>query len=195
MIWYNGYINYNEDLDSVVEATMLLGLLKFKFYSNSEDKSGLFLYGFKIKTLEQLRDSDAVDDMPSDSESDSSVTNKIVSFLNFITEENNRDAINSIKKVIVKLIRHVFPKKTEGEIEFGLDDPYLTGKVLEYFVFLYALTGDKLKVYPLWDEAVFRCKLSFGGRIIVIYTLFNICRLILNKNFRNLWRKYNGRRI
>ncbi len=195
MIWYNGSVNYIKGLDSVMEASMLFGLLKLKYCSNSEDKSGLYFCGFKIKKLEELHGSASDDNLSTTDESNSGIVDKIVSFLKLITDENNRDAINSIKQTFFKLIKHVFPKRLEGEVEYGLDDPYLTGKVLEIFTFVYALTGDRLKVYPKWDEAIFRCKLDFSGRVIIIYTLFVICKLFLNKNFRELWRKYNGRRV
>ncbi|MDO4938528.1 MAG: hypothetical protein Q4E54_01035 [Lachnospiraceae bacterium] len=194
MIWYNGNINYKDNLDAEAEASAIFGLLKYRYIYGSEEQSGLFLFGRKIKTQEDCVDSfKDKEDSDTDTGSAENTSDKLSKLFSFISDDENRDAIDDVKNIVFKLLRHVFPREIEGEIHFGLDDPYLTGKVLEFFALLYAMNGDRLKVYPYWDEKKLECGLKLSGRVLVMYSLFIVCRLILNKNFKKLWRKYNGK--
>lgn len=198
MIWYNVNTSYNESLSAEAEASAILGLLRYRYFHGDEENSGLYLAGFKIRTHRQTAE-DSDDNEPADKSKEpvktsfETVKERIKKTLSFIADEKNRQVIRSVRNVLLKVLKHVFPRDISGSIVFGLDDPYLTGKILELFAILHAGTGDMLKVIPLWDEKKIQWNLEFSGRISIIYMLFQICRLRFNRDLVNLWRDYHDK--
>lgn len=198
MIWYNVNTSYNDSLSAEAEASAILGLLRYRYFYGDEDKSGLFLAGIKIRSNRQITE----DSENNESEDKSvepgktsfeTVKERIKRIFSFFTDAKNLQVIKSVKNVILKVLKHVFPREIFGRIVFGFDDPYLTGKLLELFAILHAGTGDMLEVIPLWEEKKIQWNLEFSGRISVIYMLFQICRLRFNRDFVNLWRDYHDK--
>ena len=206
MIWYNGNVAYDKVPVANIKVTTLFGLLQYRYIYRDDPGSGLFFLGIKLKKNNDLinaiiKDRESNDDsgMTEDNQEEPdikhniSLRKKLKDIKTFIADRENRTAIASVFNVIIKLIRHVFPRKIQGRIVYGLDDPYLTAKILEFFALLYSFMGDALTVIPLWDELKLECDLSFTGRISIIYTIFQFCRLRLNRNCMRLWRKYHGK--
>ena len=52
------------------------------------------------------------------------------------------------KRQIFAVIRHILPRKSEGKIRFGFDDPYMTGQVLTWISPFYGLYGRHLQICP-----------------------------------------------
>jgi len=97
--------------------------------------------------------------------------------------------------VIKKTAKQLLPRKIKGDFEFGFEDPYYTGKLLEIFAIIYAGMGDDLKVLPVWDKKVFRGFLDFNGHIHLVVIAWQGLRLVLNSEFRKIWRELDGKRI
>lgn len=202
---YNGKASYIDGPYADVRVSAVLGLLQYRYIYENEDKSGLFLAGIKIRhhkeVITDLKSDDSKTDDPDNTddndqdvgeEKNTSLSEKITKFTEFISDEDNLKVLRSVKDVLFRLIKHIFPKKLTGNITFGLNDPYLTGKVLEIFALFYAAVGNDLEVHPVWDDIVIEGELAFSGRVSIIYMLFQICRLGFNKECMKVWRKYHG---
>lgn len=113
----------------------------------------------------------------------------------FVTDEENKKTFRLIWRQFRTLIRHILPTKVRGTLVFGFDDPAATGNVLAALSILYAWYGDAIRITPVFDEKILEVEGSLKGRIRAGTLLMLLVRILLNKNFRVLvrrWRKEGG---
>lgn len=123
------------------------------------------------------------------------IENKIIYILNLIEKYFNYEKRNLYKRILLilkKLALHILPKKLRVCGEFGLEDIYTTGRI---FAFLAILDSKKYSVdiVPNFEEKVIKLKLFAKGRVFVFYILYNIIKLLVNKEFRNLIKEVKGK--
>lgn len=121
-----------------------------------------------------------------------SVQKKYRSFRSIITDEKNRKTFRLVKKQSGALIRHILPRKLKGWIRFGFEDPYYTGKVLTIISPFYGLYGKNISIEPVFDEKVLTGELCISGRMRLSKLLWCIFRVVMDKNFRIIYRKLRG---
>lgn len=109
-------------------------------------------------------------------------------FRAFIQNEENKAAFRLAKRQIFAMIRHILPRKLEGKLRFGFDDPYTTGQVLTWISPFYGLYGRHVQVIPDFLEPCLEGELKMKGHIRLGTLLFQAFRLLQNKNIR-LWIK------
>jgi hypothetical protein len=108
----------------------------------------------------------------------------------WISSKENQKTVKLFLRQGKKLIRHVLPLKGKGSITFGFDDPYLTGQVLMYSSVIYPFVHKHLNLYPMFDQAVFQAEGTFRGRIRIGTALLIGLRMLMDKNFRMMLRKW-----
>ncbi|MDR2022398.1 MAG: DUF2953 domain-containing protein [Hungatella sp.] len=104
----------------------------------------------------------------------------------WISNKENQKTVKLLFRQGKKLIRHILPRRGNGNITFGFEDPYLTGQVLTYASVIYPLCHKHLNLYPVFDRTVFTAEGRFRGRIRTGTVLFIGSRMLLNQNFRRL---------
>lgn len=108
----------------------------------------------------------------------------------WFSNKENQKTIRLLVKQGKKLIKHILPVKGKGNITFGFEDPYLTGQVLMYVSVIYPLCHKQINLYPDFEQSLFKAEGSFYGRIRVGTLLFICLRMLMDKNFRKLLRKW-----
>ena len=106
---------------------------------------------------------------------------RILEWKEFFLGERNREGFLHIWKNIKKMIRHILPRKLEGKIEFGLEDPYVMGQVLTVLGIFYPVYQDKFTIIPDFENPGFAGDGSLKGRIIPGYLLLRILIAICNR--------------
>ncbi len=104
----------------------------------------------------------------------------------WISDKENQKTGKLLFRQVKRLVRHILPRRGEGNITFGFDDPYLTGQVLTYASVIYPLCHKHLNLYPVFDQTVFTMEGTFRGRIRMGSVLLIGSRMLLNRNFRRL---------
>lgn len=183
MIKYSGSVSYTDEFKAHAKASTLFGALQFR-YENTEG-SGIYLFGKRLSSRKKFENvSSEIEDSGED---DNDKKKKHPG------TEGIMKLIKVSFKTVKKILKHILPKELKGDFEFGFDDPYYTGKVLEGFVLLYAQMGEKLKVRPVWDRMCFSGYLELNGRICTVYVLVLVIKLWFNKEFKQIWREYYGK--
>lgn len=113
--------------------------------------------------------------------------------LTFIKDEKNQETMKLIWKQGKKLVRHILPRKAEGYVAFGFDDPSTTGQVLAAASLFYAWYGQKIELIPMFEEPILEGELKLRGRIRMGTVLWCGLRIFLNKNFRVLLKRWQAR--
>ena len=93
-------------------------------------------------------------------------------------------------KEIKSLIFHIKPKKLQGNIRFGLEDPCLTGEILAVAGVFYPLYGEYFTIEPFFEEQILEGEISFRGRIYGIYFALLAWRIFQNRELRFIIKKF-----
>ncbi|MDI9508814.1 MAG: DUF2953 domain-containing protein [Clostridiales bacterium] len=106
--------------------------------------------------------------------------------IDFIRNDVNKEGFRFTYKSLIKLLKHLLPRKLESNLIFGTGDPCSTGQALGGFALLYSFYGDKLQITPDFENKVFKGKHYARGRIRIWTLLIIIIKLLLDKRFKEL---------
>lgn len=121
-----------------------------------------------------------------DEESKESKFSKIRVFL-----KNNKLGVKVIIKAVKDLVNHIRPRKFKGDIEFGSEDPAVTGQILGLASIFYGLYYKSIRIVPNFEEKILKGQVYLRGRIRLFSVAIIVIKLVSNKNFRSLWNEYN----
>lgn len=108
----------------------------------------------------------------------------------FVRDPANQRTFHLLRRQVWKLCRHIFPGRISGRVRFGFDDPAKTGQVLAYISPFYALYARRLEVIPVFEESVMEGAVQLRGRIRIGTLIVIAVRMLLDKNFRALLKKF-----
>ena len=110
----------------------------------------------------------------------------------FVTDPATQNAIRELLKRLIILLKHIWPKKISGWVEFGIEDSAVMGYVMAVVSALYPLYCDKVTVSPDFVEERMEGQLSAEGRIRVGTVVWQLLLTILNKDVRDTWKTYKA---
>lgn len=104
-------------------------------------------------------------------------------------EYHGERLLDFAKQVIIKILRHVLPRKLRGHIRFGFDDPAVTGIVTGMAAMLYPRYGDTFSLEPDFQERCFEADCQGKGRIHPGFFLYIGVIALRNRDVRMLVKK------
>ncbi|MBO7364052.1 MAG: DUF2953 domain-containing protein, partial [Lachnospiraceae bacterium] len=107
----------------------------------------------------------------------------------FVTDERTGEAISYVLLQVRKLVRHIAPKRVEGELHFGFDSPADTGMVYAYLCRLFPAAED-FYLDPDFTEACLDGEAALEGRVYAGYIVLVGLRLLLKKEVRFVLKNY-----
>lgn len=112
------------------------------------------------------------------------ITEKKDKISDFLTDETHKNAFLKLKNEAFHLLKKLKPKKIQGEITFGFEDPSLTGRLLAWISMIYPWIGEHTDITPDFEHCTLSGDLSIRGRLYVITPVVTAIRLILSKAVR-----------
>ncbi len=116
------------------------------------------------------------------------IKDKISIYKKFLTTDEAKENIRTIKCLVFDLVRYVLPTKLKGIIKFGFDNPETTGKALAVASMFYYVYGDNITLEPDFDNKLFEADIKFKGRIRLYRFLVAGFKLWRNKWIKKLIR-------
>ena len=110
----------------------------------------------------------------------------------FINSPTTKKAFKFGKEIIIKTLRHIFPKKIKGNIEIGFESPDLTGKTLGYIAMGYSVFNvnpKKIKITPDFQNEIFNGNVKLSGHIMLGVVLYYGLRFYFNKEIHRIIKK------
>lgn len=104
----------------------------------------------------------------------------------FLTSKENQATGFLLARQGKRIFLHVIPKKAQGNVTFGFEDPARTGEVLAIIAMLYPIYRDQLEVTPIFDKNILEGEGNFKGRIRLGTLLVFVLRLVCDKNLRKI---------
>ena len=117
---------------------------------------------------------------------------KIRAIKAFINSPTTKKAFKFGKEIIIKTLRHIFPKKIKGNIEIGFESPDLTGKTLGYIAMGYSVFNvnpKKIKITPDFQNEIFNGNVKLSGHIMLGVVLYYGLRFYFNKEIHRIIKK------
>ena len=111
-------------------------------------------------------------------------------WLDFWNLEVTQAAKMHAMKEIRYLLRHILPRKAEGQMVIGLDDPATTGQVLGILYVLSAFTGNCLEIHGDFDRAVLEGHFQIKGHVRICHIAKSALSLLADKNIRQTIRSF-----
>lgn len=118
-----------------------------------------------------------------------SLGDKIVAVRTAWQEYHGRQLLDFTKKSIIKILRHVLPRKMRGYIHFGFDDPAVTGLVTGTAAMFYPKYRKTFTLEPDFHQTCFEADCSGRGRIHPGFFLYIGITALMYKDVRNLIKK------
>ena len=112
------------------------------------------------------------------------ITEKKDKISEFLTNETHKNAFLKLKKEVIRLLKRLIPKKIQGDIVFGFEDPSWTGKLLAWISVIYPWIGEHMDITPDFEHRTLSGDLQIRGRLQVIAPIVTAVRLILSKAVR-----------
>lgn len=108
----------------------------------------------------------------------------------FIKNDDNKAVIKKVKNIIVKILKHILPKKLKSKVIVGTGDPASTGYIVGATSVLYTITKDKFVIIPNFNEKILQGCFYGKGRIYLVVLVKNTLNIILDKRVRKLYKMY-----
>ena len=97
---------------------------------------------------------------------------------------HTQEALRHGKKELRYLFKHYFPRKIEGNVLFGLDDPATTGQLLGILSILQVASGNHVIVEADFTKPVLEGDISLKGHIRACHLVKTAFSLLLDKHIR-----------
>lgn len=104
--------------------------------------------------------------------------------MDFLTNEIHKKAFTKVISELKRLPGKLKPKRINGNLKFGFEDPALTGKVLAGFSILYPYLADNVKIDPRFEERILSGDIYIKGKAAASLFASMGLRLLMNKNIR-----------
>ena len=104
--------------------------------------------------------------------------------VDFIKNEVHKRAFIKVKKELIRLLKCLCPKKAGGDVTFGFEDPYTTGRILAGASILYPFYFEHLTLRPDFENQIIKGNLFLKGRIYIASFVGVGLRLLLCKDIR-----------
>lgn len=123
-----------------------------------------------------------------------SVYNRFKEIKTFVTANTTKEAYNYGKRIIIKLLKHIFPKRITANINLGFDEPHITGQIFGYIAMVYGMFGidpEKLVVNPDFEKQVFKGTAKCKGHIFLGIAGVYILKLYFKEEIRHIIKKFS----
>lgn len=97
-----------------------------------------------------------------------------------------REWIELGKDILLRFLKHVLPRKLEGNVAFGLGDPEYTGYITGIAALFYPKYGEHFSLYPDFERKIFEAKCKGRGRIRPGYMLVLVVSILKEKSVRTM---------
>lgn len=110
------------------------------------------------------------------------VKEKAERWVEYLSKDQTKVAISKVKDHIIKLLKHILPRKWNAYVEMGFDDPATTGKILGYYWMFIGLYGNHFVCVPDFEHKVLKANLEAKGRIQIFQFVYVVFQFLFDKD-------------
>ena len=106
---------------------------------------------------------------------------RIMEFKEFFLGERNREGFLHVLHNLKKMAVHILPRRLEGNVDFGVEDPCVMGQILTVLSIFYPVYQDRFTIHPDFEKPGFAGDISLKGRIIPGYLVLRFMIALCNR--------------
>ncbi|CVI72977.1 hypothetical protein NDGK_02804 [Clostridiales bacterium CHKCI001] len=118
---------------------------------------------------------------------------KLVEVKEILLEENSRMVYVFLKVRLVRIIRHIRPKKFQLYLHYGFEDPAFTGEITGIMAIFMGWYENTISLEPDFQQTVLEGSLKFRGSVQIAVLLWEAIRVVFHKSFRVMIKKLMGK--
>lgn len=152
-----------------------------EFFVNTKRKIKKYLENTKSRIKNRFQNIEAI-------------YNKIKEINDFIRADSTKEAFRYGKNIVIKFIKHIFPKRIRAKVHYGFDTPDVTGRVLGYIAMGYGTFGINPKhilVEPDFENKFFDGKIKCKGYIFLGVVGIYILKFYFRKEIHDIIKKFS----
>ena len=118
---------------------------------------------------------------------------KVCEIKKFITDNKTKEAYRFTKKYVSSLLKHVFPKKIQGKVNFGCKEPDETGKMLGYIAMIcstFHVNMKNIAIIPDFENKVLNGNIKLKGHFTLGIVLYYCLRVYFKKEVNEIIKKF-----
>ena len=118
---------------------------------------------------------------------------KVCEIKKFITDNRTKEAYRFTKKYVSSLLKHVFPKKIQGKVNFGCKEPDETGKMLGYIAMIcstFHVNMKNIAIIPDFENKVLNGNIKLKGHFTLGIVLYYCLRVYFKKEVNEIIKKF-----
>lgn len=119
----------------------------------------------------------------------SDIKDTVDQWIEILSREQTKAAISKAKNQTAGLLKHILPRRWKAYVEFGFEDPAMTGKLLGYYWMFIGLWAEHFICVPDFENKVFKGSIRAKGHIQLIKFICVAWHVFFDKDFvylRNL---------
>ena len=105
---------------------------------------------------------------------------------NLLSDQEFKDFLKLIKNQVIKLLKHIIPRKHHVNVRYGSDDPASTGQITGYYYMAKCVLPLNVDFEPDFEKEVIAVDGYLKGYIRLIVPVIIALKILLNKQFRRL---------
>lgn len=119
-------------------------------------------------------------------ESAGGITGKLRAYYGILSDKENKEAFDFIKKTLRKLIKHIAPKKVRADMVIGLDDPAATGMLFGVLGIFISFVEGEYNLSPDFNEKRLDGRAYAKGRIMSVIVIYHLIRVFTNSDIKKV---------
>lgn len=122
------------------------------------------------------------------------VYDKIDWWKQFLEHPRVKEGLAHTKKELFRLIHHIFPRKIEGQMTIGSEDPSVTGAVLALLGITMPFHKNQVRIVPVFENRNFlEGRIRMRGRVYGIIPAVVLLRLYFDKNIKYIISRWKNK--
>lgn len=129
---------------------------------------------------------DVEEDSEEKSTQRSSKYDKIKKYIELVKSDEFKESFSLCKDSLIKILKHVLPRRWNVKATLGFDNPETVGKIFEFYGIFYPMLHRHVKFDGRFDEEIIDVEGSFKGHITAVTFLAVGLKILLNRNIRKV---------
>lgn len=114
----------------------------------------------------------------------------------FFQHPRTKAGITYAREKVSRLLRHVFPGKISGHVDFGSEDPSVTGTVLALLGMAMPLHQNRIEFVPVFENRnLLEGNVTVKGRIYCIVPVVILLKLYFNQDIKYIIRRWKHKEV
>ncbi|MCR5032225.1 MAG: DUF2953 domain-containing protein [Lachnospiraceae bacterium] len=118
-----------------------------------------------------------------------SVKDKIKAVIRILQMDASKEALHRGRIRILRIVKHILPRRMKGHFRFGMDDPADTGYILGGLSALFSFLPWKVSLYPEFEREILEGSGKGSGHVVPLLLIIYSVQILTDRYIRGFIRR------